>query len=658
MAAAEQKKSYQVNKAFRTLNTKANRTAIRDDEFSWLENAMPIGDSNMRVVPGKVTVTDSGGNAVVWSNAVTTLGSFNLNTNDYIAGFQANGAAEYFNLDTLTKGTIAVAGTFSSSNVTFAQWQNQNLMILDPQKGLFTYNSNGTVFVGSVGAIGIQNGGSGYTSAPAVTISAPNNANGTQAVATATISGGVVSSITLTEAGTGYNASPTISFTGGGGSGAIAVASFATFANGTVYCVIQSGGTGYTNASNITFTFTGGGGTGANAAATIGNGAITSVIMTNPGTGYTSNPTVTIAGGAGNNAVIQAYAVTNAAVDVASFSGRVWVAQGRSVAYTTAGTFNNFVGVSAGAVAITDSTLHNTIRSLLSANNFLYIYGDDSINVFSDVRVTTTGTTLFTNTNLSASVGSSFVFGLFPYFRSVLFQNNYGVYALVGSTTSKLSDPLDGIFPYIDFSKPVTSGQVLLYNILCGAFNFYYNGPIGSPRYLQAIFFDKKWFVTSNGDVKYITSTPHNGNVILYGTGGTDLVQLYGNTSADVSATIQTALMSMGDPIRTKQAIRMGVEATLSNSASLNVTVDSESGSGPVITKSNASQGWINNLGNPITWTNNVGSTIAWLVSGGYYLYWNDAEQWGKYLGLTVTSNSSGYTINTFELEHEFRVRF
>jgi len=43
MASAEQKKSYQVIKAFKGLNTKANRTAIDKDEFSWLENAMPVG---------------------------------------------------------------------------------------------------------------------------------------------------------------------------------------------------------------------------------------------------------------------------------------------------------------------------------------------------------------------------------------------------------------------------------------------------------------------------------------------------------------------------------------------------------------------------------------------------------------------------------------
>ena len=57
MASAEQKKSYQVIKAFKGLNTKANRTAIDKDEFSWLENAMPVGSGNMRIIPTSSNVT-------------------------------------------------------------------------------------------------------------------------------------------------------------------------------------------------------------------------------------------------------------------------------------------------------------------------------------------------------------------------------------------------------------------------------------------------------------------------------------------------------------------------------------------------------------------------------------------------------------------------
>jgi hypothetical protein len=301
--------------------------------------------------------------------------------------------------------------------------------------------------------------------------------------------------------------------------------------------------------------------------------------------------------------------------------------------------------------------LHGNIQALLSANNFLYIYGDDSINVFSDLRVSSTGLTLFTNTNVSASVGTKRAFAIFPYFRSVLFMNDYGMYALVGSTTSKISDQLDGIFPYIDFTLPISAGQVLLNNILCAAFSFTYNDPLSSPRQIQCIFFDKKWFVTSQGNISYVTSVPVGGIISMFGVAGKNLYKMYASSTTAINSTIRTALMPMGDPIRTKQALKFGIEATLTQATTFNVTVDSETGSSPSYTLNN-SVAWVNNYGNAVPWVNNSGNTVVWVISFGYALYKSDAQQYGKYLGLTMTSADPSIVINTFEFEHELRVRF
>ena len=56
--SAEQSKRYQVTKDFKGMDTKANRTAIGADQFSYIENAMPIGFGNMRVVPAQETVAN------------------------------------------------------------------------------------------------------------------------------------------------------------------------------------------------------------------------------------------------------------------------------------------------------------------------------------------------------------------------------------------------------------------------------------------------------------------------------------------------------------------------------------------------------------------------------------------------------------------------
>jgi len=701
-----------------------------------------------------MTLTGSGIPSGVVIQSANGDGTFNINQSLTLSGVSVTGTiAAHFTLNqyvpTLTG--IAVTGTTTNAAPSFnvSQWENTYLLISDSYKGYFTWDGTDLVNVGSLTAIGITNGGGGYTEAPTVTISAPNQTGGIQATAVATVTntagqvlqitvsnvgagyksvpavqigapptGGIqataaatissgqvvaisvitpgagytsapsvtlsgggystlatanatvdtgsVNGIFLTNAGSGYTSAPTVTITGGNGTGASAVAGFLTFAQGTVAVEVTDGGNGYTNAANTVVTITGGGGTSAAGTAIISGGIVTQVIMTNPGTGYTntSNITVTISGGGANvNATAQAVITTNPTVAIDSFSGRVWLAQGRTVYYTAAGSVTDFVSVSAGNIIMVDSTLHGNITAMLSANNFLYVFGDDSINVFSDVRVTNTGATLFTNTNISASVGTKRPYSIFPYFRSVLFANDYGVYALVGSTTTKISDALDGVFPYINFAGAVYGGQVLLNNILCAAFNFQYNGPGGGGseypgRYIQAVFFDKKWFFTSSVDaMQFIVTAPVNGKPTTYGTDGTSLYQLYSNTTDPSPCYISTALLPMGDPIRTKQALKFAIEAVEAQGFNLYATVDSENGSSPVYTLSEQVS-WLNNAGQVVPWTNNASQTVAWIFSSGWFLYKSDAAQWGKYIGLTMTADTVPFIVTGFEFEHELRTRF
>ena len=87
MASAEQKKSYEVIKNFKGLNTQANRTAIESEEFSWIENAQPIGFGNLKIVPTSNLVKDSGGNVVIQTSNIIYFTSANLGIDDYLIFF-------------------------------------------------------------------------------------------------------------------------------------------------------------------------------------------------------------------------------------------------------------------------------------------------------------------------------------------------------------------------------------------------------------------------------------------------------------------------------------------------------------------------------------------------------------------------------------------
>ncbi|MGE4169149.1 MAG: phage tail sheath subtilisin-like domain-containing protein [Candidatus Margulisiibacteriota bacterium] len=74
-------------------------------------------------------------------------------------------------------------------------------------------------------------GGSGYTSAPTVSLT---GGGGTGATATATVVSGVVTALTITNRGHGYTSAPTVGFSGGGGTGAAGTATVGDIINSVV----------------------------------------------------------------------------------------------------------------------------------------------------------------------------------------------------------------------------------------------------------------------------------------------------------------------------------------------------------------------------------------------------------------------------------------
>ena len=635
MAAVEQKKSYHVTKDFKGLNTKANRTAIREDEFAWLENVMPIGYSNLKVIPKEKRVTYTGTN-FTWGGTVHYMSAANINGIAYMFAFFTNGGAQYVSLETPTAPiTLASSGTFSGTRTQISQWKNERVLIIDTTYGYATFDGTNLVRVGSVATVTVTAGGSGYTSAPIVTFSTPNDTGGIQATATATVTANAVTAITIGEYGTGYTSAPTVYI---GTAGAVSWASTTAFQKGRLlsssgnYYYVTVGGTTSSTAPTHT-------------SGSASNGTCTLLYVADPN-------------GAGSSATATATVISQPGTCIQSFSGRVWIADDRTVYYTAVDSYNDFTSISAGNITLVDATLYGDITQIIAANNFLYVFGESSINVFSDVRVNTLGETLFTNTNISASIGTELFLGVFAYFRSILFINRYGVFALVGATTTKISDALDGIFPNIDFTSPVTGCQTLIYNILVSAWNVRYNDN-GTYRRIQLVFFDRKWFISYQGTLTHINSSPVNGLINVYGVESDgDFFQLYDDQTSNISTEIVTALWPLTDPIRTKQALKIGVEATISANSvgTIQATVDSENASSSIITLTNGVF-WVNNFLQTITWTNNSGQTVAWTPTG-YALYKYDAQQYGKYLGFTVTSVSPAFTYNGFQLEHELRVRF
>ena len=215
-----------------------------------------------------------------------------------------------WNLRTAVAATTALSNTGMSIGLNLGSGD----FTLNQGTGLSIQGNEGsgasasTSISGKVTGLNLTNGGSGYQSAPSVTLSSP--VSGTTAQATATVSGSV-SSLNLTNAGSGYTSAPSVTFTGGGGSGASGTVNFSPATGIVNSLTLTNAGSVQTTSmfnppvsNTASVTISGGGGSGATGYGTVSwtfddenaeyKGKLTGLVLTNSGSGYTSDPTVTV----------------------------------------------------------------------------------------------------------------------------------------------------------------------------------------------------------------------------------------------------------------------------------------------------------------------------------------------------------------------------
>lgn len=212
-----------------------------------------------------------------------------------------NSGDNFTSVPTITFGTSWTANT----PVTV----NQQIFVPNTNK-LYTVitagttSSNAPSITGTIASIPVTTRGSGYTSSPTFTVSAPDVAGGNNAVITAVISDSGIASITISSGGTGYINPPSITFTGGGGTGLVLETPvLQTTTNGSAvlkYAGVPATGdislkygSGYSSLPKIDITPTGATGyfvgvpSSAKLIPLIVNGQIKSVQIDNGGVGYT-----------------------------------------------------------------------------------------------------------------------------------------------------------------------------------------------------------------------------------------------------------------------------------------------------------------------------------------------------------------------------------
>jgi len=363
--------------------------------------------------------------------------------------------------------------------------------------------------------------------------------------------------------------------------------------------------------------------------------------------------------------------------DIAVYSGRVWIAQGRVITVSGANDYSaaSFtVANGAASVNLTDPQIRgNGIVRLLSANGYLYIFARSSINIISDVYVPvdSTGaaivpqTPVFTNLNVQAMIGTDHPGSVFAFGRDIMFANHYGAYILRGITATRLSTDIDGTWQYINKSgtADLSGGAATVQNILNACFLFQrLNDPVFGSNTVVACWFDGKWWFTNYGSLTFITQALVGNVPQLFGFIANKLYQLHADNTTAPNTVWSTALWPMDDPLADKQVLRAGFEVTsslLSSQSNFTLTVDTPTGSvsAPTINQIGFVS-WINNTGAIVQWVNNVSAVVNWF-NIGYTLYNSSSPSgFSKYVGLTGTAVGANYELQSISMDYKLRARW
>lgn len=149
---------------FSGLNTKATRPAIKDAEMAWCDGFMPIGPSNLRILPGL-------GTALYTATAPLTIQWFgfgNIGANAYCYALLSDGSVKQ--MDTTTGAVTAVMGAGTilnpSSILGFSQWGRQYILFSASQtNGYWIWDGTTLYTAGDTGPDGetVSSGISGTT---------------------------------------------------------------------------------------------------------------------------------------------------------------------------------------------------------------------------------------------------------------------------------------------------------------------------------------------------------------------------------------------------------------------------------------------------------------------------------------------------------------
>lgn len=340
--------------------------------------------------------------------------------------------------------------------------------------------------------------------------------------------------------------------------------------------------------------------------------------------------------------------LTGSSIEV--YQSRVWIGNGAQFSVSAPSNGSDFSTADGGGTTkSTDGFLKTTFVNIKQANSYLYLFGDGSINVVSNVQTSgSPATTTMNNQNVDPQTGLGWRDALVAFGNSLCFANPTGVYQMYGGQAQKISDKIDKLFEKANFSTVVpTMFVTTLFGVRClGLILNTLDPTTNTQRTLMCLWNGKVWFIGSQSLTGiFATTVEQNSAPQGWANDGTNVFQLFKTASSTLSKKVQSKLWSGRSNLIFKTVLDAYAETNdLGNSGVvLTGTLDSDTNASVAFSVT-SNINWQNSSLQTITFVNNANLPLTFTTSPAG-VQGSGQEQSGLRLGLTFTSISPDFSL-------------
>jgi hypothetical protein len=308
------------------------------------------------------------------------------------------------------------------------------------------------------------------------------------------------------------------------------------------------------------------------------------------------------------------------------WSGRLWMGFNSTIQWTNANTNNSLAGDS-GSYLITDGNCGNPILGFQDFPAGLYVYGSNWWKTISNlVDQGNPAVLTFQQSTLQGTVGPINKWSVILIGATVYFANTAGFWTLNGAQPVQISSPnLNGFFANLDTSSnsSFSSAYGLINSTPCVFWQARYLGDTQVPSSYTVFGYTlgtNLWFRFVQGTIKWVTSMVSsaitNSSPTVWGCDGTNIFQLFTNTTTAITSTYNSKLWDFGSGLDYDSVLSIAITLIITSTTTVTIGQLDESNrvklTSPVQTFTPSIGQWVNAAGTVGQWVNAVGTAGNW----------------------------------------------